>query len=201
MHSDEPCALAAMIEFLYTATYTLNPALPALLTHAKVYAIADKYCLPHLQYLATSYFLTAADQLNTSSLGNTNSSNTKVTAEQEALRLDFLAAVQYLYTETPAPSLDDVNFTAETSLPLPLQAHAVSIAKQHAEAFFRPAIAGAAVYKSAKQLLHDYPEFAVDMALAAYGLATGSRHSGTPEAKSMVPALSGGTNSTGPRDR
>ena len=194
MPSDEPCALAAMIEFLYTATYTLSPALPALLTHAKVYAIADKYCLPHLQYLATSHFLTAADQLDTTSLS-------KVTAEQEALRLDFLAAMQYLYTEMPSPSMDDLDLTLETSLPLPLQAHAVSIAKQHAEAFFRPASAGPMVYKSAKQLLLDYPEFAVDMALATYGLAAGRSHSGTQETKSMVPPLASRTDSTGSSDR
>ena len=201
MHSDEPCALAAMIEFLYTTTYTLNETLPALLTHAKVYAIADKYCLPHLQYLATSYFLIAADQLTTSSLSNTNRSDASCAAEQEALRLDFLAAVQYLYTETPAPSLDDVDFTSETSLSLPLQAHAVSIAKQYAEAFFRPAVAGAAVYKSAKQLLHDYPEFAVDMALAAYGLTTGNSHVVSQPGKSTMSSLTHSTSSTGSSDR
>jgi len=201
MHSDEPCALAAMIEFLYTATYTLSPTLPALLTHAKVYAIADKYCLPHLQYLATSYFLTAADQLDTSSLSTTKSPDAEAIARQEALRLDFIAAVQYLYTETPSPSLDDLDLGSETSLPLPLQAHAVSIAKQHAEAFFRPASAGVAVYSAAKQLLHDYPEFAVDMALAAYGLAAGSRHGGTSEVQSMVPTLASRTSSTGSSDR
>jgi len=183
-----------MIEFLYTATYTLSPILPALCTHAKVYAIADKYCLPHLQYLATSYFLTAADQLDTTS-------HSKVTAEQEALRLDFLAAVQYLYSEMPSPPMDDIDLTLETSLPLPLQAHAVSIAKQYAEAFFRPASAGPMVYSSAKQLLHDYPEFAVDMALATYGLAAGRSHGGPQEMKSMVPTLASRTDSTGSSDR
>jgi len=158
MPEDEPSAITALIEFLYTCDYHLDDSSSStpLLTHAKVYTIADKYCLPLLQQLATNKFISAA----TAAL----SSSTNTTSDA---RLDFLSAVEYLYTATPSSEIDIDEAAGNSNL----QYESVSLARQYSNALFNRSSVNTEVYDRARSLLHEYPEFAIDMALSSsYGL-------------------------------
>lgn len=155
MPEDEPIALAALIQYLYTCDYSLDTTGRdgALLAHAKVYGIADKYCLPSLKQLAISKFIAA-----TNALGDHHSS------DSNSLKLDFLNALEYLYASTPEyECFDDVDQSGQ------LRFEAVKLAKQYSDALFRRSSAGEVVYSQAKSLLHEYPDFAIDMALTSSG--------------------------------
>lgn len=159
MPEDEPHAITALVEFLYTCNYRLDDSASntPLLTHAKVYTIADKYCLPLLQHLATNKFISAA----TAAL----SPSTNTTSDA---RLDFLSAVEYLYTATPSTEIDIDEADSGNSN---LQYEAVSLARQYSNALFNRSSVNTEVYDRARALLHEYPEFAIDMALSSsYGL-------------------------------
>jgi len=161
MPEDEPSAITALIEFLYTCDYHLDNSSSAtpLLTHAKVYTIADKYCLPLLQHLATNKFISAA----TAALSQSNASSNTET------KLDFLSAVEYLYTVTPTSEIDIDEADAGNNSNL--QYESVSLARQYSNALFNRSSVSTEVYDRARSLLHDYPEFAIDMALSSsYGL-------------------------------
>lgn len=168
MPEDDPTSLLALLEFLYTCDYTLRPATTTashtqLVSHAKVYTVADKYCLPHLQQLAKEKFVDAACAVLSQA-----SKNNGASASIDRI-LDFLAAIEYLYTATPAStaSLDlDAEAAEADASNTTLQYEAVSLAKQYSPILFnRRSGADTLVYERARALLHDYPEFAVDMAL------------------------------------
>lgn len=164
MPEDEPTAITALIDFLYTCDYHLDSCTTAanntpLLTHAKVFTVADKYCLPLLQRLATNKFIATA----TAALSQQD--KTATTA-----KLDFLSAVEYLYTAAPSSEVDIDESDAGTSN---LRYEAVSLARQYSNSLFNRSSVATEVYDRARSLLHEYPEFAIDMALSSsYGLVS-----------------------------
>jgi len=173
MPEDEPCAITALIEFLYTCDYHLDASASGtpLLTHAKVYTIADKYCLPLLQHLATTKFTSAASAALGVSPSSHNSSASLKT--NDTAKLDFLSAVEYLYTAPPTPELDIDEADADSRN---LQYEAVSLARQYSAALFNRSSVAADVYDRARSLLREYPDFAIDMALSSsYGVVPATK--------------------------
>jgi hypothetical protein len=172
MSSDPPAAVHALIEFLYICDYNLTDSTSKrpLSTHASIATIADKYCVPHLQRLAVSNFVAAATTLRS--------------ADSEDLRLDFLAAIEYLYSSCPNDNLEDDD--TATQIDSTLQYQAVVLAKQHSDILFHKATAGSHVFNKAKDLLVQYPDFAVDMALASTTVVQNSAATQRTEKSGLV---------------
>jgi len=72
-----------------------------------------------------------------------------------------------LYTATPSSEIDIDEAAGNSNL----QYESVSLARQYSNALFNRSSVNTEVYDRARSLLHEYPEFAIDMALSSsYGL-------------------------------